>query len=141
MKKYSFLLLEVLIALFITTLAALPLLLPTLILVQQEHLFTESIGERSTCNKFFATLIEQLYKNELPWEKIFSKEKFPFVEGNIKGCYSFSIEKQKPSFEEESLTHLFLVRVYIEIETKKALFAHSANKQIFSRLLFMVHHI
>lgn len=74
MKKKPFLLLEVLIALALVLLAAVPLIVQPIRLYRAELKLLEQVEGERIADWTFSEIKESLLKNEIPWEKIPSKD-------------------------------------------------------------------
>jgi hypothetical protein len=74
MKKKSFLLLEVLIALTLVTISALPLVKEPLHLFKAEFKAFEELEQERLANLAFVEVKEAFYNHKIPWEKIPEKK-------------------------------------------------------------------
>lgn len=63
-------LLEVLIAFFIVVMCALPLIFPHVVIYKEQQQFTSKIELDLAVNKFYAEIVQKLYRNEIPWNDI-----------------------------------------------------------------------
>lgn len=70
MKKKTFLLLEVLIALFLVTLCIVPLTGYPIYMFKREQAKLERLEKEQLADWIFSELKERFLKNEIPWEKI-----------------------------------------------------------------------
>ncbi len=70
MKKRSFILLEVLIALFLITVCIIPLIRVPYIALKKELLFFENAHLIRIADLSFAEIKTKLFKNEIPWSDI-----------------------------------------------------------------------
>jgi len=72
-KKKSFFLIEILLAIFLLTLLALPWMSNTLFLLRQDHKQMEEVEYQRIANLSFVEIYEKLLQQEIPWES-FSQE-------------------------------------------------------------------
>jgi len=105
-SRRPFILLEVMIAFFITAMAILPLIGPHIYIYYEQARFTDRVELDITVGKLYAYLYEQLQKNEISWGDIDRKTIFPITESLLqdakfkgsfpfRGTYRFSEMKQK----------------------------------------------
>ncbi|HSX27119.1 MAG TPA: hypothetical protein VLE89_08970 [Chlamydiales bacterium] len=126
MKKRTFLLLEVLIALLLVICCAVPLVTQPLILFRKEVKTLEEVEQERLANWTFTEIKEKLFKNEISWERLPSKgitsPSFPLppIALQIPGCnskpmarsYTLSCSGEKTGTHEETYRS-FLVRIAI----------------------------
>lgn len=77
-KRRPFLLLEVLIALAIVSLCAIPLIAPNLWLIKAEKEFLQTIENDRIAHLIFLHVVENLYNNVYSWENLKNNEEIPF---------------------------------------------------------------
>lgn len=70
MKKKPFLLIEVLIALFLVTLVAIPLLTKPIFMYRSEMSALEEMERERLATESFVEIQETLLNNRIPWEKL-----------------------------------------------------------------------
>ena len=68
--KRPFLLLEVLIAFFLVTLCALPLMQPQFAMLKTEHTFIRGITLDRIVNRLYADFLIKLYNQEISWTQV-----------------------------------------------------------------------
>lgn len=106
-KKHPFVLLEILIALAITSLAALPLALSPIHALQKEREMLEEIEYGRIADYSFSDIKEMLLQNSIPWEELSSSEKNYFLD---------DISFYLPGFKERVVQREFTVQVSREKE-------------------------
>jgi hypothetical protein len=104
--RRSFLLLEVLIALTVVSLAILPLLYPHFKIYQQQKAFTHKLEMDLAAPRIYAAIVQKLHQNEILFGDIEQRTSFPIDTGFLealqltrkfpfRGKYQLAIEKQK----------------------------------------------
>lgn len=144
-KRRSFLLLEVLIALSLLVTCALPMAsFPSSALTKEIHLAYESQARR-LAQIGLAQIKEQLYKNEIPWEKI-PKQKQESYELFQNSCSATLPLAGKRLFKRKASLHFssqrerdknlyLLVKAQIEIQPERP--SKEQPAQLFSHLLLI----
>lgn len=101
-KRHS-LLLEVLIALMIVSLAALPLIYPHVAIMREQSRLLHETHLDHFVNGLYANLTLQLYRNEIPWDALVQGRSFAvspeaLAEARLpyKGTYRLKITHTKP---------------------------------------------
>lgn len=119
-RKRHFLLLEVIIAFILIVMCIIPLISPhTFILIEQKK-FIHKIEADHLVNLTYADIVERLYLNEIPWNRVVSGDGFEIDDSLLerikyekmfpyKGTYRFGEIKHKP--KDESLRKLYLLKL------------------------------
>lgn len=76
-RRAHFTLLEIMIAFFIVSICAIPLLAPNLWMIRAERSFSFQIEAGRVANLVMQKLLEMLYDNSIPWEALNDKVKRP----------------------------------------------------------------
>lgn len=135
-KKHPFVLLEILIALALTSLAALPLALSPIHALQKEREMLEEIEAGRIADYSFSEIKEMLLQNSIPWEELSTSKKNYFLDD-----LSFYL----PGFQERVVQRKFTVQVRREKEGENnavyrqlhiTLFLTGASKSTFEFELF-----
>lgn len=130
LQKRSILLLEVMIAIALIVLAAIPLIYPHVYLLRAQRHFLEKIELDHAVNLHFVNLMEQLYLNKISWAAVVNEEEFSFSNDTFRemgykspfpfqGSYRFKVEKHKPKGESESTLTLYLLDLDYSFHLKK----------------------
>lgn len=111
-KRYN-LLLEVLIALMIVALAALPLIYPHVAIMREQNKLLKTAELDHFVNGFYADQIVQLYRNQVPWEQIEGKKYIPISQEVLnqaslpfRGRYHYALLRTKPREPVDTTYHL-----------------------------------
>lgn len=115
--KRPFLLLEVLIALALVALCMLPLVYPHFWMVKKEKSAVQMIKEDAKVGLVYIHLLEKLYMNELPWERLLDGLFYPVqMDGNDneKITYSFSEVLSKEEEGTGNSHHLLKLQIRFE---------------------------
>jgi len=130
--KRPILLLEVLIALALVALAAIPLLAPQVEMIRSERRFLNEIEADRIANLVFADLVEMMYQNSLTWESItgtgvnaYSRESIP---KKYKVTYQFAGYQGKPDKEAPRFALFDLVIEVNEIPFKYQIFVEKEQE-------------
>lgn len=134
LNKRPMLLLEVIIALALVALCALPLIAPHLELVNQQRHLSRTVEVDRAVNLLYVQVLEQLQKNKIPWSSIVEHqpllieplvEEMKLAEGDlkisIKGTYRIDEVKHKEN--EDSGWSVYWLKVVFNVhlpESKKA---------------------
>lgn len=117
-KKRPFALLEVMIAMALVALCALPLIFPHVAILKAEKAFNDDLELDHIVSLLYAHLLEKLYLNEIPWNDIMEGKMQP-IESDLlesigynkkirfKGFYCFHEIKHKPPKPEDGGVYLF----------------------------------
>lgn len=130
MQKRTFLLMEILIALFLVSLCIIPLIGQPLRLAKNEFQKLELMEKERLADWIFSEVKEMFLKNEIPWEKIPELQKttgpffMPAVKIQFPGCKEKKIpckftlwgQGEKTGVNGEKYRHIY-VRLFLE-ETK-----------------------
>ncbi len=128
--KRSFLLLEVLIALILVSLFAVPLILGPIRSFRQEMQGFEALEAERLADWTFAEIKEQLHRNQIPWSQIpsFKQTKGPFPlkpeKVLIPGRADKLVERQFSLYgkgEKKNLDGDILRMIYVKIEFSPSL--------------------
>lgn len=122
-RRY-FSLLEVIIAFFIVSICAIPLLAPNIWMIEGERRFTFEIEAGHIANLLSLNFLEKLYYNQFSWEELNDIAVHPIPpalwEGirpmsgwPYTGTYSFQIEKSKPGQDNSQSFHLFFLNLFL----------------------------
>lgn len=113
-SKRPFTLLEVLIAFLIIVLCVIPLISPHVTIYKDQLAFIERIELDHAVNELYGNIIEQLHRQQIPWETLTSDAKVHIDKNSLvtsggmplsyEGYYKFSITKKKPDKEEKPFT-------------------------------------
>lgn len=97
-SKRPFLLLEVMIAFALVVLTILPLIYPHTYILRTQKEFIKEIDLDLWVNNHYANLIEQLYKNQIPWDVISGQRTLSLNPENLpfSGTLQFTQLKSKP---------------------------------------------
>lgn len=109
-RKRPILLLEVMIAIALIVMAAIPLIYPHIYLLRTQRHFMDKVALDHAVNLHYVDLLERLYKNEISWAAILNELEFPVTEEQFqkagfnmslpfKGNYRFKVQKFKPKGE------------------------------------------
>lgn len=120
LQKRPILLLEVMIAIALIVLAAIPLIYPHVYLLRAQSYFLEKVELDHVVNLHFVDLLEQLYLNKVPWGGVVNGQEFTFSDDTLsemgykrplpfKGNYRFKVKNFKPKGESESPLTLYLL--------------------------------
>lgn len=121
-KRY-FQLLEVMIAMFLVALCALPLIHPHLHMYQEQRKTLQELQMDHIAGLLYADVALDLYENKIPWEQIQNREtKLPlssYVINNLpyEGHVSFAEERHKPPDKPAAETN-YLIKVIVSLATK-----------------------
>lgn len=126
--KRTFLLLEVLIAFLLVVLCAIPLIAPHVTIFRDQNAFLDRIELDYAINEEYAKIIEQLYRQNIPWENIATSAKVKIEKYTLKasdghplpfeGHYTLSVPKKKPS-EDKPFT-VNLLKLSYKIKPQKS---------------------
>ncbi len=110
-NKRPFLLLEVLIAFLLIVLCAIPLISPHVAIFRDQKTFIEKIEVDHAVAEVYGNMIEQIYRQAIPWETLSSGQAVPIDKNFIvgfdgrplpyEGTYVIKIGKKKPDKEEK----------------------------------------
>jgi len=125
LRKRQFLLLEVMIALALVSIAILPLLSPHFQIYQRQIAFTHKLEADLAAPSIYAALVQKLHQNEILFGDIELKTSYPidtpFLDSisypssfPYRGKYHFSINKQKKNEQ----YGLYLVTLTLELHPK-----------------------
>src|SRR5437868_1820742 len=113
--KRGYLLLEVVLAFFLLALCALPLFYPHGYMLKEEREFVHQIEFNRAADLIFASLVEKLYRNEIPWEEIEEKVKKPIdstffqhdprLTSTLHHQVSYQIKYRKPKESDKGLAY------------------------------------
>jgi len=95
--KRPILLLEVLIALALVALCAIPLLAPQTDMIRAERRFLNEIEADRLANVVFADIVQKMYENLIPWEALYGEAEVPIEGKGAKISYQFENLYGKPS--------------------------------------------
>lgn len=97
-KRKFFLLLEVMICFALVVLCALPLIYPHTYILHMQREFIQEIELDHFVNNHYAALVEQLYRNQVPWDVISGKRPLPVNPPDlpVTGTLQFEEKKHKP---------------------------------------------
>lgn len=121
-KRY-FSLLEVLIAFFLISMCALPLIYPHAFIYRQTKEFAEEVDLDRIAGVVYSTILERLYANEFEWQQIMEGQAFPIDEElfrragitqnnmNWKGQFKFEVLKEKTNAGKNGNTDKNIVTV------------------------------
>ena len=135
--KRHMVLLEVMIALALIALCALPLLTPQTDMIRAERRFVDEIEADRTANIIFANIAQKMYQDTIQWDALFNEEEVP-IEGELlegahlrktwpyKMTYHFKNKKKKPA-NEPPLYALFELTITMNSKVEKLTF----NYEIF----------
>jgi hypothetical protein len=118
--KRPVLLLEVMIALALIVMAAIPLIYPHIYLLRTQRQFIEKVELDHVVNQHYVDVLERLYLNEISWAAILNQLEFRIeddlqriqYDGNLpyRGVYRFRVGPFKPKTEGSMLT-LYLINL------------------------------
>ena len=108
MKKRSFFLIEVLIALFFISICLIPFVEQPISLFRQEIQKIEELELELLANQSFATIAQQLYANSIPWEKI-----------PIKGEKYLVVPLSKENLQIKKTNKIVTRQAYVKTESEK----------------------
>jgi hypothetical protein len=100
-SRRPFLLLEVMIAIVLVALCAIPLLYPHFYMLKEERNVSDTIELQRLVNQFHVEILEQLHKNEIDWKHIENEISGPLESEQLnkighEGSYSLSILEDNP---------------------------------------------
>jgi|GEM_PF-1735476 len=119
-SKRPILLLEVMIAIALIVMAAIPLIYPHLYLLRTQRHFMDKVELDHVVNLHFVDVMEKLYNNQISWAAVLNELDFPITEeeleqysGNkrfpFKGSYRFKVQIFKPKGEAGAALTLYLL--------------------------------
>ena len=105
-------LLEVLIAIFLFSMIAIPLMGPQVFLFKQQQKLINQIALDRLIARVFADVTVKLYQNEIPWSTIESESEIPIIGYGIEelpyvGSYRFSYVISKPDTPQAYSLYLY----------------------------------
>lgn len=137
------LLLEVLIALAIISLCLLPLITPHVLVYKIQKEFTQHLEMGNLANRFYGDILEQLHKNEIPWQTIQDKVSMPLEslklregKNNYEGTYQFHILEKKVN--QETGWGVYHVALVLSLRNKNA---KEGNRNSFKFSIPLIRHI
>lgn len=113
-SKRPILLLEVMIAIALIVMAAIPLIYPYFYLLRTQRHFMDKVELDHAVNLHYVNLLEKLYKNEVSWASIVNELEFSISREELqslpfKGSYRFKVENFKPKGEPGAALTLYLI--------------------------------
>lgn len=112
-KKRTFMLLEVVVALLLVAIVAIPLLGPSTWLLLMENKRGEEIKSDYALAEAHVKVVEKLYKNQIPLEEILSDQSFPSEvaapDPRNEIRTSFKAEPKRPKKADEEPTQFKLI--------------------------------
>jgi len=131
LKKRPFLLLEVVVALILVALVAVPLLRPSVAMLLAERRAGQRLQMEQVWSVAQVTLLQKLYENQIPWEHLEGTEEHPFVDPALPAGYSYSYsfpgkyqgerERRKGS---DTALHLKWVRIAVKKGKEQVVHTH-----------------
>ena len=127
-SKRPILLLEVMIAMALIVMAAIPLIYPHLYLLRSQRGFIDKIHLDHAVNRHYVTLLEKLYQNQIPFAAIVNEQEFPLPADELytageerllpfTGHFRFKARRYKPKNDPDALLVLYLVGLDYEFIT------------------------
>lgn len=109
-RKRPILLLEVMIAIALIVMAAIPLIYPHIYLLRAQRHFMDKVDLDHAVNLHYIDILERLYKNEISWAAVLNELEFSISEEELKksgynkplpfkGSYRFKVQNFKPKGE------------------------------------------
>ncbi len=128
--KRPVLLLEVMIAIALIVMAAIPLIYPHLYLLKAQRHFMSKVELDHAVNLLYVDLLEQMYENKVSWTSIISKNEFKVEKQDFrrigytkpvpfKGAYRFTDSIHKPKGEEEVPFRLYIISLDYQFYPEK----------------------
>lgn len=147
LHRRPFLLLELLIALALVALVALPLIATHYAVVSAQERFNAEVALDHAVSLLFIDLVEQLHTNAIPSTTIASGEKIPIERGRwgrigyrsplpFNGYYSFKETKHKP--KEKGHYTLYLYKVTFSFQPS---YKGGGKERSFVYDLFLIRHL
>lgn len=124
-RRAHFTLLEIMIAFFIVSVCAIPLLAPNLWMVRAERSFSFQIEAGRMSSLLVQGLLELIYSNDIPWEALNDKVRRPLPfdikkEYNLPSgwpytvSYAFEERKHKKGQDNSQSFHLFYLDLFFK---------------------------
>lgn len=138
LKRRHITLLEVLIALFIISMCAVPLLAPHFRMFIHQRRFVDKIELDRAVSLFYGQIVEKLHQNQISWRELTGGQVFLLSKEQIKeligkslpfeGSYRFTVDKYKEAEKGGFSVYLIkLVMTFISESTKEKPLVYSYN--------------
>lgn len=129
-SKRPVLLLEVMIAISLIVMAAIPLIYPHIYLLKAQRHFMNKVELDHVVNLLYVDAVERMYKNEITWTSILNTLEFEVDAEDLrrigytkpvsfKGVYRLKDEIHKPKDEEDTPLRLYLISLDYQFYPKK----------------------